>query len=259
VISVTNNWYNAYMQNDQPILQRLDKLISHAGYAPRSAVKRFLKTHEVLVNGKRVKESGFRIHMQQDTITIDNEQIDTKASQYVYYALNKPLGVISTTDDNLGRENVTELIDTDKRIYPIGRLDKDTHGLLLLTNDGTLTHQLIHPKYHVPKVYHLTVAETPSDEQLQAFRTGILLREGVTLPAENKIIKQGKEQTVIELTLHEGRYRQIRRMCEHIGIELLDLQRISFGPIILGTLKPGEYRQLSTEEIDALKKVVERK
>lgn len=231
---------------------RLDKFVANAGVSSRREIKHLLKTETLTVNGKRVTESGTRIHPEKDNILLNGKKI-TKPG-FVYYLLNKPMGYISTTADEYGRDNVISLIDTTQRIYPIGRLDKDTHGLIILTNDGEITHKLTHPRYHVPKVYRLIIAEKPTDRQVNLFQTGILLEDGITLPAEIQVASSSKQNTTLLVTLHEGRNRQIRRMCEAVGIDLLDLERISFGPIKLGSLPTGEYRKLSEKEIASLKK-----
>jgi 23S rRNA pseudouridine2605 synthase len=247
--------------------ERLDKFLSNAGFAARRDMKTFLKRHNVMVNDKRITTLGFRVYPDSDVITIDGELVKKKG--FVYFALNKPIGHISTTDDNWGRDSVVDLIDTIEKIYPIGRLDKDTHGLLLLTNDGGLTHKLIHPKFHVQKVYRLKVLEYPTEIQMQALKTGVLLRDGITLPAEVTIVENNEEKhmdsgsesgmTIMEMTIREGKNRQIRRMCETVGLTLIDLQRIQFGPIALGDLQPGEYRELTPEEVDLLQKSPEKK
>ena len=235
---------------------RLDKFLANAGVLSRRGIKQFLKQQQVTINGKRVTQSGIRLDPQKDTVLINGQKV--KKPETVYFLLNKPMGYISTTSDEQGRENVTELIDTQERIYPVGRLDKDTHGLLLLTNDGELTHQLIHPKYHVPKVYRLIVEGKPHDKQIHLFQTGVMLEDGITLPAPTKIISSNNNQTILEVTLHEGKNRQIRRMCEAVGLELLDLQRISFGPLKLNNLQLGHARKLTKEEILLLRKAVEK-
>ncbi len=232
---------------------RLDKLLSNSGLASRRAIKQFLKSNEVTINNKRVTESGARVG-PDDIVTINGQPLEKPG--FVYFLLNKPMGIISTTSDEFFRDTVTSLIDTPYRIYPVGRLDKDTHGLLLLTNDGELTHKLIHPRYHVPKVYRLTLEGKPTQNQLERFRDGILLDDGPTLPAEVRVIQESKQQTIIEVTLHEGRNRQIRRMCDAVGIELSDLQRISFGPLSLGKVKVGEYRPLTPQEVKSLQNAV---
>lgn len=210
---------------DSPTV-RLDKFLSHAGILSRRGIKQLLKKERLTVNGKRVTESGIRIDPAKDTVLLNGKRI--AIAQHIYFLLNKPIGVISTTDDELERDNVVSLIHTKERIYPIGRLDKDTHGLLILTNDGELTHKLTHPRYHVPKIYRLLVTKRPTEQQLHAFRTGVLLSDGITLPAGIEIQDESRKRVVLEVILHEGRNRQIRRMCETIGIDLLDLERISF-------------------------------
>ncbi len=231
---------------------RLDKFLSDAGIVSRRGVKQLLKKEEITVNGKRVRESGTRIIAGKDKIEINGYPV--KKPGKVYFILNKPIGYISTTSDELYRENVVSLIDTPERIYPIGRLDKDTHGLILLTNDGELTHKLIHPRYHVNKTYLLKIKGTVKPIQLKILREGVMLEDGITLPATVDIESVKSDKTVLKMTIHEGRNRQIRRMCEALGLELLDLQRIEFGPLRLGKLKAGEYRNLTKTELESLKK-----
>lgn len=233
---------------------RLDKYLANQGVCSRRDVKQLLKKDIVTVKGERVRESGTRIDPKNDDIRVNGHKI--KQPEYVYYLLNKPKGIISTTSDEYGREDVTSFIPTTRRIYPVGRLDKDTTGLILLTNDGELTHALTHPKYHVYKIYRLTIKGEVHQEQLHALRTGVLLDDGITAPAQVKFLQRKADITSVEMTIHEGRNRQIRRMCETVGITLLELQRIKFGPIGLGQLKEGTYRELTTDEILALKKVV---
>ncbi|HET9946903.1 MAG TPA: pseudouridine synthase [Patescibacteria group bacterium] len=235
---------------------RLDRFLANAGVMSRRGIKQLLKQQELTVNGVRVRESGFRIDTHKDKILLNGEAI--KKPESVYYLVNKPIGIISTTADEHGRDNVVSLVDSPLRLYPIGRLDKDTHGLILLTNDGELTHQLIHPKYHVPKVYKLTISGSASEKQMKAMRNGVMLDDGVTLPAQASILYEKNGKSVLLVTLHEGKNRQIRRMCEAVGLELLDLQRVSFGPIDLGDVELGKYRKLTTEEIKLLKQAVEK-
>lgn len=239
----------------QSVTTRLDKLLANAGVASRRAIKAFLKENKVTINNKRIMESGTRVSIGQKVLI---NGIPLKKPGFVYFILNKPQGIISTTSDELFRDTVTSLIDTNERIYPVGRLDKDTHGLLLLTNDGELTHKLIHPRYHVPKVYKLIIEGRPLPSQIQRFRNGILLDDGPTLAAGVETVKEDKNKTHLLVTLHEGRNRQIRRMCEALGLELLDLERISFGPLSLSKLPLGKYRQLTKKEIEDLKKAVEK-
>jgi len=232
--------------------QRLNKYLANLGVCARRDVKQFLKGQNVTVNGERVKEGGLRIDPQKDDIRINGSKV--VAPQLVYYLLNKPKGIVSTTADEYGRKNVTSLIPTKDRIYPVGRLDKDTTGLLILTNDGELTNQLIHPKYHVDKVYRLTIEGAITAAQLNALRRGVLLDDGITYPAKVVIIRTTPQKIFLEMTIHEGRNRQIRRMCETVGLKLVDLQRIKFGPLSLGALGTGKFRNLSVNEIASLRK-----
>lgn len=231
---------------------RLNKHLANLGICSRRDVKLFLKQHRVTVNGERAKEPGIRIDPLKDDIRLDGEKI--KPPILVYYLLNKPKGIISTTSDEYGRKNVTALIPTKERIYPVGRLDKDTTGLLLLTNDGTLTNLLTHPKYHVDKVYRLEINGTVNQAQMRALRNGVLLDDGITAPAQVTVLKTNNTASFLEMTIHEGRNRQIRRMCETVGIDLTALQRVSFGPLRVAGLAEGKYRRLSEKELSELKK-----
>lgn len=226
---------------------RLNKYLANLGIASRRDIKHFLKQQSVTVNGQRIKESGYRIDPKQDDIRLNGEKI--KKPELVYFLLNKPKGVVSTTADELGRKNVTSLIPTKERIYPVGRLDKDTTGLLLVTNDGELTNHLTHPRFHVDKVYRLKISGVITNVQLHALRNGVLLNDGITQPAQVTVLSNN----IIEITIHEGRNRQIRRMCETVGIKLLELQRIKFGSLSLKDLSVGQFRKLTPAEIESLR------
>ncbi len=239
---------------EENLTQRLDKFLANNGIASRRGIKQFLKNENVTVNGKRVRESGTRIDIDRDDIRINNKKI--KKASAVYFLLNKPKGIISTSSDEYDRTNVTDLIDTPHRIYPVGRLDKDTHGLILLTNDGQLTHKSTHPKFHVPKKYLLTIQGNVSEEKMNKLRNGIILSDGITAPAQVKLVKQKEKITFLEMEIYEGRYRQIRRMCQAIFLDLTDLKRIQFGPIKIGSLKEGDYRPLTPNEIEQLRQAV---
>ena len=239
---------------EENLTQRLDKFLANNGIASRRGIKQFLKNETVTVNGKRVRESGTRIDPSIDDIRINNKKI--KKASSVYFLLNKPKGIISTSSDEYDRTNVTDLIDTPHRIYPVGRLDKDTHGLILLTNDGQLTHKSTHPKFHVPKKYMLTINGNVSEERMNKLRNGIILSDGITAPALVKLVKQVEKMTYLEMEIYEGRYRQIRRMCQAIFLELVDLRRIQFGPIKIRNLKEGQHRPLTPNEIEQLRQAV---
>jgi 23S rRNA pseudouridine2605 synthase len=232
--------------------QRLDKYLSHVGYATRAKMRIFLKENVVTVNGEEVFDPSIKIDPEKDKVTINDDLLPLH-QEFEYYILNKPKNVISTTNDELGRETVVDLVEASKQVFPVGRLDKDTTGLVLLTNDGPLTHKLIHPMYHVPKTYMLTIAGEVIEKEIKFFEKGVMLKEGKTLPAQAKIIQKTDEHTIVEAILHEGRFQQIRRMCYALHWDLIDLQRIAFGPITIGTLQEGESRKLTKEEVETLK------
>lgn len=232
---------------------RIDKYLSSHGYTPRRGVEEFLKTHKVFMGNVRINASGKRIDPEKDNIIIDGKKIEIP--QVVYYMLHKPKKVVSTVSDEFGRKTVVSLIPSKLRLYPVGRLDQDTTGLLLLTNDGELANRLTHPRYHVSKTYELTIAGTVSEESLVRFRNGVRLEDGMTTKAQAEIVDQLRGKTVVRAVLHEGKKRQIRRMCERLHLPLLALKRISIGPILLDSkLNEGSYRELTKEELEELKR-----
>ena len=233
--------------------ERLDKFLANNGFVSRRGVKLFLKENAVTINGTKANEAGLRINLSMDKIKINGKGI--KENKFVYYLLNKPKGIISTSSDEFDRQNVTDLVPHNTRVYPVGRLDKDTHGLILLTNDGELTHKLTHPKYHVPKTYLLSIKGIISEGKIKKLKEGVHLSDGITAPAKIRIIKQNEINTILEMEIYEGRHRQIRRMCEAIYLNLYDLQRIKFGPISIGNLKESKYRILSESEINGLREI----
>lgn len=235
--------------------QRLSKYLANLGVSSRRNIKELLKSQVITVNGERIKESGFHINPNKDDIRINGKKI--KPPELVYYLINKPKGIVSTRAEEYGRANVISLIPTSERIYPVGRLDKDTTGLLILTNDGELTNLLTNPRYHVDKVYRLYVEGVVSNAQLKALRNGVLLDDGITAPAT--VLQSNNTNSFIQMTIHEGRNRQIRRMCETVGLHLIDLERIKFGPLSLANLKTGKYRTLTMEEVRLLRSVANKK
>lgn len=234
---------------------RADKLLSSLGIASRRGIQVFIKTNSVTADGTRIIEHGQRINARAN-IKVNGHAL--KKPQKVYFLLNKPKGIISTAKDEFGRKNVLSLIKSTERIFPIGRLDRDTHGLLLLTNDGELTNMLIHPKYHIAKIYQLIIKGPVNPPQIEKLESGVTLEDGITGTAKVNIIQRRKDATVMELTIFEGKKRQIRRMCEVLKLPLVDLERIKFGPITLGNLKPGEYRELTGKEVELLKEKVKK-
>lgn len=227
---------------------RIAKFISQAGIASRRKAELLIGEGRVFVNDVRIETPVTIINPEKDIVQV-GKQVIKKQPAFVYYALNKPKGVVSSVHDEKGRQTVTKLIQAKQRIYPIGRLDKDTTGLLLLTNDGALTNLLTHPRYHIPKTYHLWVQKGVTAQQIKRLQEGVELEDGKTAPSAVVVKKELPQKTLLEMTIHQGKKRQIRRMCEVLGIPLLELQRIAIGPIELGSLPIGSYRSLSSHEV----------
>lgn len=235
--------------------ERLDKLLCHMGFGSRSDMKRQVKQGSVTVNGKAVKDSGMQVHPYQDRIEINGKLFSYKP--FIYLMLHKPPGVISATED-VRERTVVDLLNEEQRHFqpfPVGRLDKDTEGLLLLTNDGKLVHELLSPRRHVPKTYEAMVAGDVGGEDVARFAEGVLLDDGyVTLPAKLAILsrKQTEEGMLsyISLVIHEGKFHQVKRMFEAVGKKVLYLKRTEMGPLRLDPELPcGTCRELSAEEL----------
>jgi 23S rRNA pseudouridine2605 synthase len=231
---------------------RLNKYLANLGFISRRNMSDFLSKNVVLINGERVKEIGFRIDTQKDEIILNGERLE-RDQKLVYFILNKPKKVISTAKDEFGRKTVVDLIKSKERIYPVGRLDENTTGLILLTNDGDLTNLLTHPKFHAPKTYQVTISDQLTDSKKKALESGVNLKEGKTQPAQINILEQNPKRTVLEITIHEGKYHQVRRMFAKLKLNLLDLKRVAIGPLKLGSLELGRSRELTFEEIASLK------
>ncbi|MCM3113404.1 pseudouridine synthase [Lederbergia lenta] len=233
---------------------RIDKLIANLGYGSRKEVKKILKNGSVTVNGKTVKDAKVHVDTGNDSIMILGEEIHYK--EFIYLMMNKPPGVISATEDSRD-ETVVDLLAHADMVYtpfPVGRLDKDTEGFLLLTNDGQLAHQLLSPKKNVPKTYFAVINTEVTAEDVEEFKKGVTLDDGYhTKPGELKVLKSGLRSD-IELTITEGKFHQVKRMFEAVGKKVIYLKRISMGPLKLDdSLSLGEYRELSEEEINLLK------
>ncbi len=229
---------------------RLAKYLAHAGVASRRAAEELVRAGRVKVGGRVVTDPAKAVETS-DEVTCDEVAVSGPAGRVVY-ALNKPAGVVSTARDPQGRPTVVDLVGTDRRLYPVGRLDIDTTGLILLTDDGELAHVLTHPRYEVPKTYRALVGNSPVRERaLKALRAGVSLDDGVTAPAAVRRLAPD----VVEITIHEGRKRQVKRMCEHVGHPVIRLERLSIGPVELGELKPGEIRRLTGEELAQLRRI----
>lgn len=232
---------------------RLQKYLAECGVASRRKCEELIAAGLVKVNGN-VASVGDKVDPARDHISVKGRKLTAK-KQHTYIALYKPRGFVTTMSDEFGRKNVSQLLDgVNTRVFPVGRLDKDSEGLLLLTDDGALTNRLTHPSGHVEKVYRVTVRPDVTDEQVDILSAGIELDGVVTKPAVIRVLLREENRTVLEITLTEGRNRQIRRMLESIGVETVRLKRISVGAVRIGMLKPGEWRPLTEWEISQLKK-----
>jgi len=245
-------------QNDS---QRLQKAMAQMGIASRRQAEKLICQGFVKVNGITVTELGTKVNLT-DVIEVEGVQYKPITKEvFVYILLNKPEGVISSVTDPRQRTTVIDLIrkDIQTRIYPVGRLDYDTAGLLLLTNDGELTYRLTHPSYGVEKTYRVWIKNALSSEALQSLQNGVLLEDGLTSPAKIRTLltdKKGNELSVVEISIHEGKNRQVRRMFDAVGYPVCALSRIAFGPLQLqDQLKPGHYRRLTKDEVISLKKI----
>lgn len=235
---------------------RLDKFLSHTGFGSRKEVKELVKKKRVSVNDVLVKDGKCNINQGADRVKVDGK--DVFYQEFVYYMMNKPKGVLSATEDNHQR-TVIDLITPEDNIwsvFPVGRLDKDTTGLLLLTNDGDLAHQLLSPKKKVTKLYEAKVAGLMTEEDIQTFSEGIILKSGeACLPATLKIISRDevKEQSMIHLEIMEGKFHQVKRMVEAVGKKVVELERLRMGSLCLDqSLERGNYRPLTKLELDEL-------
>jgi 23S rRNA pseudouridine2605 synthase len=233
-----------------PTGDRLQKVMAATGWGSRRSCEELIAAGRVTVNGE-VAPLGRRVDAERDLIEIDGAPVGIRPG-LVYYLLNKPTAVVTTAKDTHGRKTVVELVPSDPRVFPVGRLDVDTEGLLLLTNDGDLAHRISHPSHGVDKEYLVQVQERVSAGALRKLRDGVELEDGVTAPAHASQPSPG----VIRLTIHEGRNRQVRRMCDAIGHPVLRLVRTRVGPLTDRSLAPGDYRELSTAERRALTEAV---
>lgn len=234
---------------------RLDKFLVESGLGSRSQVKQLLKKRQVWVNGAVVTSAKTQIDEQSDQIMVDGQKL--KYEKFVYYLLNKPKGVISATTDDQHRTVLDLLDDTarQKEVFPIGRLDMDTYGLLLLTNNGPLSHAILSPKRHVPKLYQAQVAGLMVQADVERFAQGIELKDFTCQPAQLKILEADEttETSRVQITLSEGKFHQVKRMVLACGKEVIDLQRLSMGPLQLDeSLELGQWRRLTKEELQSL-------
>lgn len=232
---------------------RLQKFISDNGIMSRRAAEAEISAGKVKVNGA-VAKLGQKINPERDIVEIGGKPVRNRNKIYTYIMLNKPRGYLSSAADDRGRKCVTELVsDIKTRLYPVGRLDMDSDGLLLMTNDGTLTNRLTHPKHEIPKIYHVKVSPAPTDKQLGILGSELELDGYKIMPVKTEVIKKNEDSAVLEMTLFEGRNRQIRRMCEIADLKILWLTRIAIGELKLNYLGRGKWRHLTAEEVEYLK------
>jgi len=231
---------------------RLARYLAHSGVASRRHAERLIRSGRVRVDGETVTDPARDVG-EQNAVVIDGRAVSPEAREY--HLLNKPLGVVSTAHDPEGRRKVTDLVPSSARLYPVGRLDADTAGLIVLTNDGNLANRLTHPRFGVERAYRARITGAPEESSLRALRTGVELEDGRTAPAHVTVTAREGEETELEIVIREGRKRQVRRMCEAIGHRVLALERIRFGPLELGSLARGDSRQLEPEEIQRLRGV----
>ncbi len=233
---------------------RLQKFLAHAGVCSRRAAEELIRQGRVRVDGATVREMGIRVEPGKHLVEVDGRLI-AGCEKHIYLVLNKPRGVLCTLKDTHGRKTVIDLVgDTGARIYPVGRLDMDSEGLLLLTNDGALAQRLLHPSHHVSKKYLVTVKGRPSKKDLALLENGIEINGRLTQPCSMKLAGTRKHSSIIEVTLYQGMKRQIRLMMESISHPVTRLKRIEMGPIKLGGLAPGSFRELDSEEVSALRR-----
>ena len=232
---------------------RLQKYLADNGIASRR------KSEELIIGG-RVKVNGHpagigdKVDPKRDIVTVGGERVEPQTGN-IYIMLHKPRGYVTTMSDEMGRRCVAELVeDIDARVYPVGRLDRDSEGLLLFTNDGEFANMMTHPSMHISKTYRVTVRPRANEDQIVALSAGVVIDSGKTSPASVQVLTDEPQRSVLQITIHEGRNRQIRKMCEAVGLETIRLKRTSIGSVKLGMLAPGKYRELTKEEVSALKR-----
>jgi len=232
--------------------ERLNKYLARSGVASRRAADTLIASGAVLVNGHRPPPSGMLIEPGSDRVEVSGREV-TPPEKHSYLALNKPVGYVTTAADPGSRPTVQDLLTATTRVFPVGRLDMDSHGLLLMTDDGELANRLAHPRYKVTKEYLATVDGIPGENDLRDLRAGIDLEDGRTAPAEVEVVGSARGRTQLRVVIHEGRNRQVRRMLEAVGHPVRDLQRTAYGPLRLGRLKEGDWRRLRQPEVEALR------
>lgn len=232
---------------------RLQKYLASCGIASRRSAEQIILEGRVSVNGETVHVLGTRVDEVSDTVRVDGITVKPEAEKH-YLAYNKPVGEVTTVSDPEGRATVMDRFrDYPVRLFPVGRLDYDSEGLLLLTNDGELMNQLLHPSFEIKKSYIARVSNYVSEDKIRMLRKGVMIDSRLTSPAEVRCIRHDAFSTDLLITIHEGRNRQVRKMAEAIGHKVVHLKRVSFGPVLLGDLPSGMWRRLTEDEIDKLR------
>lgn len=234
-------------------LERLQKYIANSGVTSRRKAEELILSGHVKVNGITITELGTKVEPAKDVVMVDNKII-TEAQQFVYLKLYKPEGYVTTVKDQFNRKTVIDLINIKDRIYPIGRLDYNTSGLLLLTNDGDLANKLLHPKYKIYKTYVAEVTGQISLDSIEKLKKGVIIDGYKTAPAKIKLLNHNQNSSIVQVSIYEGKNRQVRKMLDSVGHTVKKLERVSFGEITLDNLKTGQWKFLSKEEIKYLKK-----
>lgn len=232
---------------------RLQKYMADNGVASRRKCEELIAAGKVKVNGK-VAQIGDKVDPKNDVVSVNGRKL-AKETGYVYLMLNKPRGYVTTMSDEMERKCVAELVaDVGKRVYPVGRLDRDSEGLLLFTNDGEFANAMTHPSRHISKTYRVSVRPKITDEQITVLTSSLMIDGRKTLPADVRVVSSEDDKSVLEIVLYEGRNRQIRRLCEEAGLETIRLKRLAVGQLKLAGLKVGEYRSLTHDEVALLKR-----
>lgn len=239
-------------QGQQQSGERLQKVLAAAGHGSRRACEELIVAGRVVVDGEVADELGTRVDPQRQEIRVDGQAV--AKPRYQYFMLNKPPGVLSTNRDPSGRTRVIDLVPDQQRLFTVGRLDKSSEGLILITNDGDLANRLAHPRYGVEKIYHVEVAGRPEPEHLRQLRHGVRLAETMVKASKVEIKRKRPQSTLLEITLREGRNREIRRMLAGVGHKVLRLKRVAIGSLRLGDLPTGAYRDLTSGELTALRR-----
>ena len=236
-------------------MMRLNKFLAKAGMLARRKCEYYIFSGMVFVNGKKIKNPGYKIDEKKDEVFINNKRIVLK-EKYRYIVLNKPLNCITTLKDEKGRKKIIDYINISERLFPIGRLDINTTGVLLLTNDGDLAYRLSHPKYQTDKTYIVVLDKKISKKCIEEFKKGVVIGKDEIVTGDVKIIENKNKKHTVRIKIHTGKKRQIKRMFSALGYNVLELERIEFAGIKKDGLKPGNWRNLTKEEVDSLKKLV---